>query len=207
MANPNKVRETTRSKVREKRAAVRRRLRKGHSSVAVARAVKVCYGACRGVSSDGAVILVVAVFLFAAGCNLATPASKSAGTRACDNVTTVNNHFGLIVIPTNGGAPSVVGLAGPVTVNVSDVNGTIAQSADTEGGDRTDLTAVPTMSAGIIGDKPIEAVQKAVSAFASPQDALGATLSAMAEKYGWSSTTNALGSAAASCTGGACGTH
>lgn len=201
MANVRKGRAAVRAKVRGKRAAARKALGKGIAG-ASARAVKACVG-CR----DKAPVVLLCLALGAAllsGCNTATPSSKSANSKACDNVTTVNNHFGLVVIPTNGAPPVVVGLAGPVTVNVSDVNGTIAQSADTDGGDRTDLAAVPTLSAGITGDKPIEAVQKAVMAFASPQDALDATLSAMVQKYGRAAATNTLVSAAESCADGSC---
>jgi len=93
---------------------------------------------------------------------------------------------------------------GGLTISVSDLNGTIAQSADTAGGDRTDLTANPSMAAGITGDAPIKAIAEAVSAFASPQDAMSATLSAMVKKYGWASATNALVSAAESCADGSC---
>ena len=142
------------------------------------------------------------------GCNTATPSSKSANSRACDNITTVNNYIGLLPCPaTNGVAfPSgAVALgAGGLTISVSDLNGTIAQSADTEGGDRTDLTANPSLAAGVTGDAPIKAIAEAVSAFASPQDALGATLSAMVQKYGWAAATNTLVSAASSCADGSC---
>jgi hypothetical protein len=192
MANAKKGREAVRAKVRGKRVAVRKALRKKRPSAA-ARAVKACFGCVVGLA-----------LVLACGCNLATPASKSAGTRACDNVTTVNNHFGLVVIPTNGAPPVVVGLAGPVIVNVSDVNGTIAQSADTEGGDRTDLAAVPTLSAGVTGDKPIEALQKAVMAFASPQEALSVAAENLVKKFGLGATTNALKQVSAGCTDGSC---
>lgn len=50
-------------------------------------------------------------------------------------------------------------------------NRTIAQSADTAGGDKTDLTAAPSMNAGLTGDAPVKAVADAVSAFASPAGA------------------------------------
>lgn len=154
-------------------------------------------------------LLLVALSLaLLSACNTATPASKSAATKACDNVTTVNNYIGLLPVQgTNAAAQPVAALAfgnGGLTINVHDLNGTIAQSADTAGGDRTDLTANPSMAAGITGDKPIEAIQKAVSSFASPQDALGATLSALVKKYGWGETTNVLSAAAASCADGSC---
>lgn len=178
-----------RAKLREKRKVRRVNAKKGREALR-----KTVRGAAA----------VAALCLLAAGCNSATPSSKSARSEANRNVTTVNNNFGLLAWATNG-APVVVGLAGPVTVNVSDVNGTIAQSADTEGGDKTDLVASPALNAGVTGDAPVKAIADAVSAFASPTDALGAALSAMVEKYGWSSTTNALGSAAASCAGGSCG--
>jgi len=151
------------------------------------------------------VCVALACLLLASGCNTATPSSKSANAKACGNVTTVNNHFGLVAIPTNGGIPVVVGLAGPVTVNVSDVNGTIAQSADTEGGDRTDLAVVPTMSAGLTGDAPVKAVAEAVSAFASPAGAADAALKALVKKFGLASATNAVaGAVESSCADGSC---
>ena len=141
-------------------------------------------------------------------CNTATPASKSASSKACDNVTTVNNYIGLLpVAGTNALAFQTGAVAlgeGGLTINVHDLNGTIAQSADTAGGDRTDLTANPSMAAGITGDKPIEAIQKAVSAYATPQDALGYTLKALVKKYGWGGATNALTTAAAACADGSC---
>ncbi|NLG01273.1 MAG: hypothetical protein GX565_14135 [Lentisphaerae bacterium] len=43
---------------------------------------------------------------------------------------------------------------------------------------------------------------EAVSAFASPQDAMSATLSAMVKKFGWASATNTLVTAAESCADG-----
>jgi len=202
MGNVKKGRAAVRAKVRGKRAAVRKALGKGVASAS--EGIAKAFGCRAGSAASGAVCLVLALLL-AFGCNTATPTSKSATTKACDNVTTVNNHFGLIVIPTNGGPPLVVGLTGPVTVNVSDVNGTVAQSADTEGGDRTDLAAVPTMSAGITGDKPIEAVQKAVMAFASPQEALSVTAESLVKKFGLGATTNALVEAAGGCADGSCG--
>ena len=92
-----------------------------------------------------------------------------------------------------------------MTVNVSDVNGTIAQSADTEGGDRTDLAAVPTMSAGITGDAPVKAVADAVSAFASPAGAADSTLKALVKQFGLASATNAVaGAVGAACADGSC---
>ena len=193
--NKPKVCKGCRASAREKRAAVRKAA--DGKRVAVRGKVR---GAVAGVLACLALGSV-------AGCNTATPASKSAATRACDNVTTVNNNIGLWVPTTNGlaFATGAVALgAGGLTISVSDLNGTIAQSADTGGGDRTDLTANPSMAAGITGDAPMKAITDAVAAFASPQDALGATLSAMAQKYGWASATNALVSAASSCTDGSC---
>ncbi len=193
--NKPKVCKGCRASAREKRAAVRKAA--DGKRVAVRGKVR---GAVAGVLACLALGTV-------AGCNTATPASKSAATKACDNVTTVNNYIGLWVPTTNGlaFATGAVALgAGGLTISVSDLNGTIAQSADTGGGDRTDLTANPSMAAGITGDAPMKAITDAVAAFASPQDALGATLSAMAQKYGWASATNALVSAASSCTDGSC---
>ena len=154
-------------------------------------------------------LLVAASLTLLAACNTATPASKSASSKACDNITTVNNYIGLLPVPgTNGAAfqtsPATTLVEGGLTISIHDVNGTIAQSADTEGGDRTDLTANPSLAAGVTGDAPIKAIAEAVSSFASPQDALGATLSALVKKYGWAATTNTLVSAAESCADGAC---
>ena len=189
-------REEARAETRGKRAGIRSAADKKRDAVRAK---------ARGAA---AAVCLLAALLIAAGCNTATPASKSASSKACDNVTTVNNYIGLLPYPaTNGAAyaPSGVALgAGGLTISVSDLNGTIAQSADTEGGDSTGLTANPSMAAGITGDAPIKAIADAVSAFASPQDALGATLSAMAQKYGWASATNALVSAAESCSDGSC---
>ena len=194
--NKAKTKNDIRTEVRQKRAAVRK------DADGKRRAV-------RGkVRQAATCILAVLTLGIAAGCNTATPASKSASSKACDNVTTVNNYIGLLPYPaTNGAAFASGALAlgpGGLTISVSDLNGTIAQSADTEGGDSTGLTANPSMAAGITGDAPIKAIADAVSAFASPQDALGATLSAMAQKYGWASATNALVSAASSCSDGSC---
>jgi len=185
----SKAKKDIRAEVRQKRAAVRKDADgKRRAARAKVRKAVTC-------------VLAVLALGIAAGCNTATPASKSASSKACDNVTTVNNYIGMVP-STNG---FLVGhLAGSVTVNVSDLNGTIAQSADTEGGDSTDLTANPSMAAGITGDAPMKAITDAVAAFASPQDALGATLSALVKKYGWSSATNVLVSAAESCVDGAC---
>jgi len=38
------------------------------------------------------------------GCNTATPASKSASSKACGNVTTVDNYIGLLPCPATNGA-------------------------------------------------------------------------------------------------------
>jgi len=188
IAKRKSVREKVRAKVRGKRAAIRASARK------------------RGGAGAVAVCAAFVCLLLSAGCNTATPASKSAESRACGNVTTVNNHFGLIAFPTNGAAPVVIGLAGPVTVNVSDVNGTISQSADTEGGDATELTAAPSMNAGLTGDAPVKAVADAVSAFASPAGAADATLKALVKKFGLASATNAVaGAVGAACADGSCG--
>ena len=108
------------------------------------------------------------------GCNTATPAHKCASSKSCDNISTGNNNFGFVAVPQSNGVPFTSGLValsgGGVTVNVSDLNGMIAQSADTEGGDQTDLTANPSMAAGITGDAPMTLMADAVSAFASPKD-------------------------------------
>lgn len=199
---PTNKKETTRAETRattrDRRDQIRDDADKKRASV-------------RAKARGAAGLLLVALSLaLLPACNTATPASKSASSKACDNVTTVNNYIGLLPVQgTNAmafqpGAPVLV--EGGLTISVSDVNGTIAQSADTEGGDSTDMTANPSMAAGITGDKPIEAIQKAVSAFASPQDALSATLSALVKKYGWGATTNVLGAAAASCASGTCDT-
>jgi hypothetical protein len=192
-----KTKNDIRTEVRQKRDAVRK------DADAKRRAVRA------KVRQQAANCLLVALTLgIAAGCNTATPASKSASSKACDNVTTVNNYIGLLPCPaTNGAAYATGALAlgpGGLTISVSDLNGTIAQSADTEGGDSTDLTANPSMAAGITGDAPIKAIAEAVSAFASPQDAMSATFSALVKKYGWSATTNTLVSAAESCADGSC---
>ena len=194
--NKAKTKNDIRTEVRRKRAAVRKKADGKRRAV-------------RGKLRQAATcILAVLTLGIAAGCNTATPASKSASSKACDNVTTVNNYIGLLPYPATNGAAFPSGAvalgAGGLTISVSDLNGTIAQSADTAGGDRTDLTANPSMAAGITGDAPMKAITDAVAAFASPKDALGATLSAMAQKYGWASATNALVSAAASCTDGSC---
>ena len=146
----------------------------------------------------GAACCLFLALAFSAGCNTATPASKSAAAKANGNTTTVNNYIGMLP-STNG-----VSCAGGLTISVHDLNGTIAQSADTQGGDRTDLTANPTLAAGVTGDAPMKAIADAVTAFASPTDALSATLSALVKKYGWSAATNALVSAASSCADGSC---
>lgn len=194
--NKAKTKNDIRTEVRQKRAAVRKEADGKRRAV-------------RGKLRQAATcILAVLTLGIAAGCNTATPASKSASSKACDNVTTVNNYIGLLPYPATNGASYASGVvalgAGGLTISVSDLNGTIAQSADTEGGDRTDLTANPSLAAGVTGDAPIKAIAEAVSAFASPQDALGATLSAMVQKYGWAAATNTLVSAAESCADGSC---
>jgi len=194
--NKAKTKNDIRTEVRQKRAEIRKDTDAKRRAVrAKVRLAVTCLLACITLG-------------IAAGCNTATPASKSASSKACDNVTTVNNYIGLIPYPaTNGAAYTTGALAlgpGGVTISVSDLNGTIAQSADTAGGDRTDLTANPSLAAGITGDAPIKAMAEAVSAFASPQDAMSATLSAMVKKFGWASTTNTLVTAAESCADGSC---
>ncbi len=197
MASSKKGRKAVREEVRGKRDEIREVVRSGKRVVTFVGQV----GTAKRIKAGLLGVFLVAVL----GCNTATPASKSASSKACDNVTTVNNHFGLVVIPTNGGPPIVVGLAGPVTVNVSDVNGTIAQSADTEGGDATDLTAAPSMNAGLTGDAPVKAVADAVSAFASPAGAADATLKALVKKFGLESATNAVaGAVGSACADGSC---
>ena len=195
--NKAKTKNEIRTEVRQKRAEVRK------EADSKRRAVRAKVR--QAVTS---LLAVLTLGIVAGGCNTATPASKSASSKACDNVTTVNNYIGLLPYPATNGAAYASGVvalgSGGLTISVSDLNGTIAQSADTEGGDRTDLTANPSMAAGITGDAPIKAIAEAVSAFASPQDALGATLSAMVQKYGWTSATNALVSAASSCADGSC---
>lgn len=194
--NKAKTKNDIRTEVRQKRAAVRK------DAGAKRRAV-------RGKVRQALVCLVAALALgVAAGCNTATPASKSASSKACDNITTVNNYIGLLPCPATNGAGYAAGALafgpGGLTITVSDLNGTIAQSADTAGGDRTDLDANPSMAAGITGDAPMKAITDAVAAFASPQDALGSTLSALVKKFGWAETTNTLVSAAESCADGSC---
>lgn len=173
-----------RAALRVKRAAIRK-------------AARCAKGACK---------LVVACLVFGllAGCNTATPASKSANSKACDNVTTVNNYIGILPDGlTNGVALG----AGGITISVSDLNGTIAQSADTAGGDRTDMTANPSMAAGITGDAPMQAMMEAVSAFASPASAADAAIDALLAKFGLGATTNAVAAAVDSaCSDGTCGT-
>ncbi len=182
-----------RDKVRGKRDA----LRKGAGAKRAALRGKV-----RGAAA------VAMLCVLASGCNTATPSSKSATSKACGNVTTVNNYIGLLPYPSTNGVALQSGAVatggGGLTISVSDLNGTIAQSADTGGGDRTDLSANPSMAAGITGDAPIKAIAEAVSAFASPQDAMSATLSAMVKKFGWASATNTLISASENCADGAC---
>ena len=194
--NKPKVCKGCRASAREKRAAVR----KAADGKRVAVRCKV-RGAVAGV-------LACLVFGTVAGCNTATPASKSAATKACDNVTTVNNNIGLWVPTTNGlaFATGAVALgAGGLTISVSDLNGTIAQSADTEGGDCTDLTANPSMAAGITGDAPIKAITDAVAAFAVPQDAADSVMKALIRKFGVGAATNAVATAVSSaCVDGSC---
>lgn len=198
---PTTKKETTRAETRAKTSDRRDQIREEAAAKRDRLRDKV-----RGATG---LLLVAASLTLLAACNTATPASKSASSKACDNITTVNNYIGLLPVPvTNGAAfqtsPAATLVEGGLTISIHDVNGTIAQSADTEGGDATDLTANPSMAAGITGDKPIEAIQKAVAACASPQDALGATLSALVKKYGWEAATNVLTSAAASCADGSC---
>ena len=155
------------------------------------------------------VCLALACVMGALGCNTATPASKSASSEANRNVTTVNNNFGFVAVPASNGVPFAAGYValpgGGVTVNVSDLNGTIAQSADTEGGDQTDLTANPSMAAGITGDAPMKLMADAVAAFASPKGAADTALDALAERFGLGAATNALAEAAVSaCADGNC---
>lgn len=192
------TRENVRQETRDRRDEIRADADKKRDSV-------------RAKVRGAAGLLAVAFSLLAlTACNTATPASKSASSKACDNVTTVNNYIGLLPLPgTNALAFQPVApvlVEGGLTIRVSDVNGTIAQSADTAGGDSTDMTANPSMTSGIIGDKPIEAIQKAVSAFATPQDAMSATFSSLVKKFGWSSATNELVTAAAACVDGTCTT-
>lgn len=188
--------KSARAEARAKRAAIRKTA--DGKRVAVRGKVR------RAVVGASAVLILGIL----TGCNTATPASKSASSKACDNITTVNNYIGLLPCPATNSAAFASGVvalgAGGLTISVSDLNGTIAQSADTEGGDRTDLTANPSMAAGITGDAPMKAITDAVAAFASPQDALGAALSAIVQKYGWGSATNALATAASSCADGSC---
>ncbi len=194
--NKAKTKTDIRTEVRQKRAKTRK------YTDAKRRAVRA------KVRQAVTCLIAVLTLGIAAGCNTATPASKSASSKACDNVTTVNNYIGVLPYPaTNGAAYATGALAlgpGGLTISVSDLNGTIAQSADTAGGDRTDLTANPSMAAGITGDAPMKAIAEAVSAFASPQDAMSATLSAMVKKFGWASATNTLVTAAESCADGSC---
>ena len=153
--------------------------------------------------------MVVALCWAVAGCNTATPASKSASSEASRNVTTVNNSFGFLAWPATNGVAVASGFfalpVGGVTVNVSDLNGTIAQSADTEGGDQTDLSANPSMAAGITGDAPLKALTEAVAAFASPQSAADSVLDALTKRFGVGPATNAVASAvSAACVEGHC---
>ena len=186
--------------VRGKRGAIRAEAKRGRESLRkkVRCAVK---GTC--------VCLALACLLGALGCNTATPASKSASSEANRNVTTVNNNFGFVALPVSNGVPFAAGYValsgGGVTVNVSDLNGTIAQSADTEGGDQTDLTANPSMAAGITGDAPMKLMADAVASFASPKGAADTALAALAKRFGLGAATNALAEAAVSeCADGNC---
>lgn len=155
---------------------------------AIRKAAKAARACLRKKVRCGGAVIVALLSLALLGCNTATPASKSAATKACDNITTINNYIG--VLP--NGATNGLALAGGLTISVSDLNGTIAQSADTAGGDRTDLTAAPSMAAGITGDAPIQAMADAAMAFANPSDAISAAVSALAAKFGWGATTNAV---------------
>jgi hypothetical protein len=186
--------------VRGKRGAIRTAAKCGRAALRkkVRCAVK---GTC--------VCLALACLLGALGCNTATPASKSASSEANRNVPTVNNNFGFVALPASNGVPFAAGYValsgGGVTVNVSDLNGTIAQSADTEGGDQTDLTANPSMAAGITGDAPVKAITDAVAAFASPMGAADSVMNALIRKFGLGAATNAVATAVSSaCTDGSC---
>ena len=153
---------------------------------------------------------VAMLCVLASGCNTATPSSKSATSKACGNVTTVNNYIGLLPYPaTNGVALQSGAVAtggGGLTISVSDLNGTIAQSADTGGGDRTDLSANPSMAAGITGDAPMKAITDAVAAFAAPQVAADTVLNALTKRFGLDAATNAVAEAVGSaCDDGSCG--
>ncbi len=195
MGNAKVKRDEVREKARVRRAGTRKAAKENRA--ALRSALRGC-GRCAGL------VMAVAALALAFGCNTATPASKSASSRACDNTTTVNNYIGLLPASVTNGAAGVIALGGGLEISISDLNGTIAQSADTAGGDRTDLTANPSMAAGITGDKPVEALQKAVAAFASPQDALSATLEGLVKKFGFGAATNALVEAAGGCSDGSC---
>jgi len=97
----------------------------------------------------------------------------------------------MLLDPTTTAAYDVL----PLGVAIIDLNGTIAQSVDTEGGDRTDLAANPSIAAGITGDAPMKAITDAVSAFASPQGAADTIINALVKKFGLNAATNAVSAA------------
>lgn len=83
----DKTKNDIRTEVRQKRAEVRK------DADAKRRAVRA------KVRQALTCLLAVLTLGIAAGCNTATPASKSASSKACDNVTTVNNYIGLLPTP------------------------------------------------------------------------------------------------------------
>ncbi len=135
--------------------------------------------AVRNVARGCAVALAVAFGVFVLGCATSDPTSKQAKSEANRNVTTINNYVGLIPMGTNCpgafcGAPMACG-AGGFSLVIHDLNGTIAQSANAGGDESVEQTAVPTLQAGLTGDKAIEETAGAIKSVVNPAGSAGTT--------------------------------
>ncbi len=147
------------------------------------------------------VVALACLSLLALGCATATPSSKAQTSKACGNTITVNIN---LAVATN--ATWVAALpAGGVSISLSDLIGTQVQSADAGRDDATELTAAPSNTSGIVGDKPIDTLgevgKTAITGGAS--SAVKAGASAL-KTLGSASAAAAATESAADCATGAC---
>ena len=146
-------------------------------------------------------VALACLSLLALGCATATPASKAQTSKACGNTITVNIN---LAVATN--AASFAALpAGGVSISLSDLVGTQVQSADAGRDDTANLSATPTNTSGVTGDKPIEGLvdvgKTAITGGAS--SAVKAGASAL-KTLGSASAAAAATESAADCAAGTC---
>lgn len=98
---------------------------------------------------------LLAVVVIGGGCASATPSSKSQRSDSRNNTATVIIN---VYAPTGGVVLANAEAMPPVHVSVSDLIGTMVQSADAGGDEAITQSATPTNTSGVTGDKPIDMI-------------------------------------------------